>query len=371
MTGQPQLRGNAGRTRRLWAAYDVNLARLPVFSSSQARAEPRVDQIPLVAGHLYDRPVVVAAGRASNRDAFLLFTFAARFHDLGCPSENRVDFSLAEAARLLGSVAVGGSQRRLVRRSLLRLQTLSIQCLLRTVEHGEVAFTGGFVDHSVVTSRGRGRGWIQFSALFADWLRDSWKSSVDPGLSLLLITADEYAWRLWLFLECERIGTEFTYGVFETGGWVPAIADLLRMGDHVRSRALRRLKAALLTIERADPAYRFELTADRVGQHWLKVRRDRRLRAAVTRNKQGMGGQARGQPRSREKGTRGQAVHAQYGEPHRGPIHRPSLARSSLVLGQGWEPVSAVLRSIFPEADQDNIHGLCRDTGASPRLGGD
>jgi hypothetical protein len=287
------------RLRRLGLqtrGYETNLTRLPIFASSQGNLRPgngRTDEL-VEAGWLYGAPVR-ALSTATMRDGFLLMELCSTFIEAGCPASNRVSFSLGAAARALGASTVGGSQRRRLSDSLLRLRAVSLQATVRDIDGHLGVFTGGLIGTAFITTPGGGKGWVEFSSELAALIRSGFMTVAHAPTALKLLDRDEYAWRLWTFLEGEKIRRRFTYPIFNSTGQVPAIVDLLRMRSTAKRRVAMRIHAAARVIEEIDPRYQICLT-DRPRAGWcLEVVRGPYEVGHPAHSGKGTGGRANGQ----------------------------------------------------------------------------
>jgi hypothetical protein len=275
MTGHPDGETATGRLRRHGSrtrGYEANLCRLPLFCSSQSRGGRAVKQTPVDAGRLYGAPVLVAS-TATMHDGYLLFDLCSTFLALGCPPSNRVPITLGGAARILGASSVGGSQRRCVARSLMRLRGIALQSTIRDASGRHGVFTGGLITRSWVATRGGGTGWVELSKELAGLVREGFVTFAHEPTARRLLELDSLSWRLWAFLEGETIPHSFTYPLFAGTGSVPAISDLLRLRSRAKRRIAMRVLRAAKVIEEADPRYSLRL-AKRPRAGWcLEVAR--------------------------------------------------------------------------------------------------
>jgi hypothetical protein len=193
------------------------------------------------------------------RDGYLLMQLCSTFHRLGCPETNRVPLTLTAAARALGAASVGGSQRRLVVNSLLRLRAVSVQASTIGLDGQAGIFTGGLITSSWIAARGARDGWVEFSPELAALIRRGLCTFTHEPTAVELLERDEYAWRLWAFLEGETLPRRFTYPLFGGAGHVPAIADLLRMRSVAQRRTAERIQLAANAIQELDPRYVFSM----------------------------------------------------------------------------------------------------------------
>lgn len=189
--------------------HETNLARAPMWA-----VEDRPMQGDLLAPSiLYGRPFRIAAGRRpTTADQRLYAELTTIYVREGCQDHRRVPFSLGWAARLLGHEN-GGRQRQLVRRSLARLRSLTLECALRD-SSGETVLGFGLLDRYLTTERGGGQGWGVLSEEVAHLLRQGSVTYLNAPTWDAIRADDELAGLLWTFLEAWRIGSGFNYQLF-------------------------------------------------------------------------------------------------------------------------------------------------------------
>jgi hypothetical protein len=204
---------------------ETNVARMPA-------ARP-LTSVPLVStwqptGRVYGSEVSVL-GSVTTRDLLLLAEICRRYVAAGCPRDRVVRITLAEAARvILGkAAAIGGRNRRDVKDSLGRLRSLTLTSVVRLPNGRKASFPliWGWL---AAAGPSGDMGLVRLEEELADLLRIGSVTWVHQPTWRALILRDEYAGRLWAFLEAETRG--WTYDLFpdpEHDG--PSISEVLRL----------------------------------------------------------------------------------------------------------------------------------------------
>jgi len=270
--------------------HETNLARAPLWD---ARARPV--QLSLVAPTvLYGQQFrQVAGARLTVTDQRLFAELTTRFVRDDCPETRRVPFSLGEAARLLGHESLGGKQRQIVKQSLARMRSVTVESALRSPDGHETVIGWGLIDRYLTTTRGGGRGSAKLSEEVAALLRAGSVTYLHAPTWDAIAAADEIAGRLWAFLEAENLGSGWRYQLFAAAPDgiaedrnMPAIAELLRLDWAQRKKVAWRVKQACAVICDIDPRYRLELIKSKaVGMWRLDAARQRREAAAGSRRR--------------------------------------------------------------------------------------
>ena len=253
-------------------AMETNLARLPVFSAVSSTGLQLALPLAWTAGSLYHGPVriVEASGPLTVPDMRLLAHAIKRYAEAGCPEDRRARFTLNEASRWSGHCAKGGRQLRLVRDALLRMRATAIESRVRHVDGHTDALVWGLIDRGYTTDAvDREGGYVTLSEELARFVRDGSLTYLDAPTLDALAERDEYAARLWVYLEAERIDPDGHWSRLlysaperepERERDTPAIADLLRLSGWERRRdAKARIDRAMRVVSTVDPRYRYTL----------------------------------------------------------------------------------------------------------------
>jgi hypothetical protein len=253
----------------------------------QARQRP-VDEDTVASPVLYGHPFRKIEGKPLTTSDQRLFThFTTKYLRDGCPSDRHVSFSLGEATQTLGHGDLGGKQRSLIRASLSRLQSITVESALRHSDGHETVLGWRLIDNFLITTRGGGKGWIVLNEAVAHLLREGSVTFLHAPTWDALRSEDEVAGRLWSFLESENIGNGWRYSLFPPDGVtpnMPSIAQLLQLNWSSRQRRVaQRVREACSVIERHDRRYCLSLTkGSRSGSWVLTCMRTQSKRSAPT-----------------------------------------------------------------------------------------
>ncbi|MDA8333144.1 MAG: hypothetical protein M0027_18420 [Candidatus Dormibacteraeota bacterium] len=268
--------------------HETNLARAPLWD-----VRPRPVQLELIAPSvLYGRQFRQVAGQPLTvADQRLFAELTTQYLREGCPADRRVKFSLGSAARLIGHESIGGETRRLVRGSLGRLRSVTVESALRAPDGHEEALLWGLLDRAFVTTRGGGQGWVTLSEEIAQLLQAGSVTFLHAPTWDAITAADSVAGRLWTFLEAESLREPRRYSLFAGPPKglteernLPAVAELLRL-EHwsERWRVAQRVRQACLVLTRHDLRYQADLVKGRaVGMWRLEVARSPRVTMPAT-----------------------------------------------------------------------------------------
>jgi hypothetical protein len=273
--GTPAVRVKPGPPADLPAMVELPryVTRSPIF----APASRAVVQLALGlwdAGTLYRHPfrVLEPRGPLTVRDALLLAHLVRRYHEDGQPAHRRVAFSLAEATGWLGYSAAGYRQRRLIRVALMRMRSTTYESVTRLRGGGYGTLAWGLIDLGATAPTVGGlRGAVTLSEPLAAMVATGELAYLESDTFRRLVERDEYAARLWVFLEGEagpRTRAGWRWRVFSAPEGeppaerdTPAVADLLRVADWDRRRDVaRRVRQAAAVLEAEDPRYSLTVT---------------------------------------------------------------------------------------------------------------
>jgi len=275
---------------------DLHLMRSAAFLPSRlCTAEPRnafiCRQLPASRCLSLYQP----AGPLVVRDALLLGEISRRYHhrEGRIGGESILYFSLADAIAAMGYRTAGGYQRQLARDSLRRLVATTLRWNERTDEGRIRELNWHLLEDSSAAweQDGYGRATVTISEVTVQLIEDGFLGYLDGARCRRLVIADETAARLWLTLECERLGPKpFYYRIFRPApNTAPQESNELFISEIVgldrwrnRRRVAHRLKKAIEVIETIDGG-RYELRLEHgrdPATYNLRVRRSRRAKGA-------------------------------------------------------------------------------------------
>jgi hypothetical protein len=240
--------------------HETNLTRSPIW---QARSRP-LESEAVVSSVLYGHPFRKIEGRPlTTSDQRLFAHLTTKYLRADCPMDRHVSFSLGEAAMALGHAELGGKQRAMVRSSLARLQSVTIESAVRHPDGHETVLGWRLIDNFLVTTRGGGKGWIVLNEAVAVLLREGSVTFLHAPTWTAICKEDEIAGRLWSFLESENIGRGWRYPLFasgsDSGTALPSIAEMLIIRWAERREVAKRVRTACRVIEKHDSRYRLDL----------------------------------------------------------------------------------------------------------------
>ena len=267
-------------------AMETNLARAPIWVSGRSRGPVQLSLERM--GFLYGRPfnVLEPQGPLTVQDAALLAHLIKRYAEDGFPADRRIRMSLSEAARAAGYRHVGGRQRDLVRRAFARMRATTYQHTALWPDGTQRSLTWGLIDWAATwePTEAAGRALVTLSEPLVALVRAGSLVYLQEDLFAELLRRDEYAARLWIFLESETLSAPRDYLLFsakegepERERHTPAIADLLRLADWNRRRKVKdRVQKAAEAVAEVDPHYSLRVVrAEGKGMWKLQVRRGR------------------------------------------------------------------------------------------------
>ena len=251
--------------------HETNLSRSPLWNARQCSApDPTV-----VSPMLYGREFRQVEGHSlTTADQRLFAHLTTVFVRAGCPADRRVPFSLGEASLALGHEGLGGKQRSLVRGSLARLRSVTIESAVRHADGHETVLGWGLIDSYLITTKGGGTGWIALSEPVSRLLTEGSVTFLHAPTWDAICSEDEVAGRLWSFLESETIKGGWRYRVFPPADGcldtasVPPISDILMLHWDSRRRVVRRIREACAVIETHDRRYHLEVTPAKNSGSW-------------------------------------------------------------------------------------------------------
>ena len=271
---------------------DAHLLRSSAFAPSRLSIECPDEfvcpQLPAPQGLFLYQP----AGALRVRDAMLFGEILRRFYSDG--SEDRFTcLSLSQAAVAMGYAGrIGGQQRRLVRESLSRLVESTLKWAEIDADGVVRELYWHLVDQVLIhyePERSVGSAGVLLSQITAELVEKGYLQYLNADACRRLVARDDLAARLWMMLECERLGdVPFHYHVFRAplGGAAESsnalfIAEVT--GLHLwcnRRRVAQRLKLAIKTIMAIDEG-RYQMTLShgrQPGMYVMAVRRHPRRR---------------------------------------------------------------------------------------------
>lgn len=257
---------------------ETNLARAPIVGARAGLgAESMQTWRPL---NMYGQPFHVSSwiGPLAPRDLLLVAELCTKFvlEDGAAP-----EMSYAEAARALGLASAGGRTRQLASNSLQRIGAIRMESHVRESRTGLRKVSWGVLDDGSLAGHYPGEE-VRLHPEIAQLLDGGMATVLDGGTFRSLISADDIAARLWLYLEAEtkpwhlllhdeqRVSTRSS-----TERKDPAIADLLRIEDRSMSRVAARVRSACEVIMSIDPRYILRLERANTRGNWrLEYGRD-------------------------------------------------------------------------------------------------
>jgi hypothetical protein len=227
---------------------------------------------------LYGHSFRQVEGRSlTTADQRLFAHLTTAFVRAGCPTDRRVPFSLGDAVLALGRKELGGKQRSLVRGSLARLRSVTIESAVRHADGHETVLGWGLIDSYLVTTSGGGKGWIVLSEPVALLLTEGSVTFLHAPTWQVICAEDEVAGRLWSFLESENVRQGWRYSVFphsdgnDTTSSVPSISDVLMLRWASRRKVAQRIREACAVIVTHDKRYRLDVVPAKVPGGWNLV----------------------------------------------------------------------------------------------------
>lgn len=252
--------------------HETNLSRSPLWRSRGGGGSDDTVVAPMLYGHAFQQ---VEGQPLTTGDQRLFAHLTTTFVRSGCDRDRRVPFSLGDAANAIG-LQCGGKQRKLVRASLARLRSVTIESAVRHVDGHETVLGWGLIDSYLVTTKGGGKGWIVLSEPVARLLTEGSVTFLHEPTWKAISHDDEVAGRLWSFLEAENIRREWRYPLFSpssdgTTSSVPPIADLLMLRWAERRKVAKRIAEACAVISTHDRRYRLRVEPAKASGSWNLV----------------------------------------------------------------------------------------------------
>lgn len=265
--------------------HETNLARTPLWRTRQGAALEETVISPMLYGHAFRQ---VEGRPMTTGDQRLFAHLTTAFVRAGCPTDRRVPFSLGDATVALGHEEVGGKQRALVRGSLARLRSVTIESAVRHADGHETVIGWGLIDSYVVSTRGGGKGWIVLSEPVSLLLSEGSVTFLHEPTWRAISTDDAVAGRLWSFLESENVNRGWKYSVFPSPDGsaptssVPSISDLLMLHWTSRRKIAQRIGEACAVIMTHDNRYNLEVEHAKSPGGWNLVCSSSRQRTLST-----------------------------------------------------------------------------------------
>ena len=258
--------------------HETNLARAPLWEVRSRAVQLELIAPSILYGHQFRQ---VAGQRVTVSDQRLFAEITTGYVRSGCREDRRVPFSLGWAAKVLGYGTLGGETRRLVRSSLSRLRSVTVESALREPGGHETVAGWGLVDRYLTTTRGGGLGSVTLSEEVARLLRAGSVTYLHGPTWDAIAAQDAVAGRLWTFLEAEEVSHGRRYSLFagpqnglDEERNMPAVADLLRLDWSKRRNVADRVRQACEVIRDHDPRYTLSLVKGRgLGMWRLEVAR--------------------------------------------------------------------------------------------------
>lgn len=261
----------AERALRLAAMVDavgleLDLARAPLFTPGTSSGMQLALSHPTVVGTLHHKPfsITAPAGWLTVRDGLLLCELIKMYVDQGFPTSRAVAVTVTDLCEAAGYSDKGGWQFSRASDALMRLRSATLRNVVRLEDGNEEHYTWGLIDAGWMRSGPEGTGQIRLSEELAGLINRGLLTYYDRATLRGLIDADEYAARLWMFLESESLGgAPRLYSIFSAPEGqppaerdTPAIADLLGMGDWQRRRKVKdRVARAAAAVVEFDGRY--------------------------------------------------------------------------------------------------------------------
>lgn len=270
--GPPRITEALLRMGSATLGHETNLLRAPLWGD---RSRPL--QLDLIAPSiLYGRGFQQVAGAALTlSDQRLYAELTDRYVRAGCPDSRRVAISLGEAARVLGHASLGGVTRQLVRESLIRLRSATVESALRDPDGHEEVMGWGLIDWYRTTTRGEGSGAVAISEQVAYLLKRGSVTFLHAPTWDAIADQDELAARLWSFFEAENLVSSRRYQLFAAPPGsvaeernLPAIAELLRLNWASRAQVAKRVRRAVAVIAVTDTRYQVTLVKGKRPGMW-------------------------------------------------------------------------------------------------------
>ena len=254
--------------------HETNLSRSPLWNARQPTASAEMIVSPMLYRHSFRQ---VEGRSLTTADQRLFAHLTTTFVRAGCPIDRRVPFSLGGAVLALGREELGGKQRALVRGSLARLRSVTIESAVRHADGHETVLGWGLIDSYLVTTKGGGKGWIVLSEPVALLLAEGSVTFLHAPTWQAICAEDEVAGRLWSFLESENVRQGWRYSVFPPSdvsdrmSSVPSISDVLMLHWASRRKVAQRVREACAVIVTHDKRYRLDVVPAKVPGGWNLV----------------------------------------------------------------------------------------------------
>lgn len=253
--------------------HETNLSRSPLWRARKQSAPDETVVSPMLYGHAFRQ---VEGHPLTTGDQRLFAHLTTAYVRAGCPSDRRVPFSLGGATGALGHQESGGRQRSLVRKSLARLRSVTIESAVRHPDGHETVLGWGLIDSYLITTKGGGKGWIVLSEPVSLLLAEGSVTFLHEPTWKAICGDDEVAGRLWSFLESENVKREWRYPIFPsidgaTTSSVPAICDVLMLHWTLRRKVAQRVGEACAVVMAHDKRYHLEVVPAKTPGAWNLV----------------------------------------------------------------------------------------------------
>lgn len=327
--------------------HETNLSRSPLWSTRQRRAPEDTVISPTLYGHAFRQ---VEGSSLTTADQRLFAHLTTGFVRNGCPADRRVPFSLGDAALALDYEERGGKQRSLVRGSLARLRSVTIESAIRHTDGHETVLGWGLIDSYLVTTKGNGKGWIVLSEAVSLLLKEGSVTFLHEPTWKTICSEDEVAGRLWSFLEAENVRNGWKYAIFPSaiGGpsSIPAISDVLMLHWASRRKVAQRIKEACAVIANYDRRYQLDVMQAKTVSGWNLVCSSSQLRL----------------PRSPQSGIPDSVIRA-WRHVYRSqlPNTRQRAVLGELMIRHSAEWITDILNKAFEQGQEPFRHLLEQD----------
>ena len=304
--------------RRGTVQGEVHLLRLPIWCAGRT-TRPASDEWREV-GSLYRGTVSVLEplGPLVVRDCLLVMHLADLYREHG----QTVPLSLGEAALAQAYGDKGGSQRELVKDSLMRLKVTAFHHRYRLRgadgERHDAEITWSILDQVATTTLSGGVGWVKLSDALVRFIENGQFTSLDSPCLHELVRRSDQAAHLWMFLQSEsNLGKGREYLLFSAPEGepsvirdTPAISDLLQLTRARRRDVVREVRQAARIVCETDRAYQIDVKAARGRGMWkLVVTRNAKQQDRYQETRQlGTGGRAGWVLGDAQLGTGGRAT---------------------------------------------------------------
>jgi hypothetical protein len=253
---------------------------------STMRALQQTPDLLVTIPGLFGQPLRQQAGAALTAgDQRWFAELTTRWVRGGCPADLRISFSHRDALEFLGDSVRDASPLELLRASLLRLRSWTVESPKRRPHDGEEATLWGLLERASLGGTGSGpvQGWAEFNRQVAEVLQEPSVTYLHAPTWDRLRERDELASRLWVFLETQEMPTlGRRYDLFAASSdgvsrrrSLPAVAELTELKESVlRRQTVDRIRQAAKALVELDHRYVTQVVkAGAPGMWRLEVRR--------------------------------------------------------------------------------------------------